>query len=656
MSILRKTVCWIAAATAAVNAGAQENSLSDVPYRWRPVRIIDGGVMPGLYFHPAVPGLMYIRGNVGGAYRRDPGAAEWMPLTDWLGGQPPESNWVGIESIAVDPTEPNRVYLAAGIGLDTGYANGAILVSVDRGRSFRAVPLPFKLGANDLLHGQQSGERLAVDPFHPERLLLGTHTNGLWTSGDHGLTWHPQSGLTGATPDLVGVVFVRFDPHREGLVYAGLYTGGLFVSNDGGQSWQRVASQPDRLPNGDVARPMRSALGPDGILYITYSNEAGLAAINAGAVYKLDTASGLWRAITPPEEVAGTHYGYCAVAADARRPGTVMVGTWNRWWPGDDIFRSTDGGMHWTSLLRHSVRDTSPSPFLDDFPAPTFGIWNASFEIDPFDSDHAIYDGGDTVWETHDLTAMDRDQTTHWKIGARGIEEMVIHGVISPPEGTHLISIMADSGGFRHDDFDVSTHPFTHPYMVEVASLDFAAKHPEIMLRAGELDYKGNIAAAISRDGGKSWTPLSGLPPGAGIAPAIEGYAATVAVSADGAHLLWAPGDAMPAYYADDQWHSSRGAHQACVLSRTASIRCESTASIRRAAVFLPVPTAASTLWSRPRGCLASPARRAGACERISRRFRAAPVIFGFLSKPGSITRPTAVQAFGNLPLSRARH
>ena len=39
------------------------------PYIWHPVRIVGGGEMPGLYSHPTQPGLMYIRANVGGAYR-----------------------------------------------------------------------------------------------------------------------------------------------------------------------------------------------------------------------------------------------------------------------------------------------------------------------------------------------------------------------------------------------------------------------------------------------------------------------------------------------------------------------------------------------------------------------------------------------------------
>src|ERR1039458_3918817 len=37
---------------------------SSSPYTWQSVKIVDGGVMPGIYTHPTEPGLMYIRANV----------------------------------------------------------------------------------------------------------------------------------------------------------------------------------------------------------------------------------------------------------------------------------------------------------------------------------------------------------------------------------------------------------------------------------------------------------------------------------------------------------------------------------------------------------------------------------------------------------------
>src|SRR5208283_308990 len=89
-------------------------------YLWQSVRIVAGGVMPGVYFHPTEPGLMYIRADVGGAYRWSAATSLWTPLTDWLGGTSADWSLMGIESIAVDPADARRVYLAAGMYIDSG--------------------------------------------------------------------------------------------------------------------------------------------------------------------------------------------------------------------------------------------------------------------------------------------------------------------------------------------------------------------------------------------------------------------------------------------------------------------------------------------------------------------------------------------------------
>ena len=52
-------------------------------------------------------------------------------------------------------------------------------------------------------------------------------------------------------------------------------------------------------------------------------------------------------------------FGYGGVAVDARRPGTVVVSTNNRWAAVDTLYRTTDGGRTWTSLKDSAVLDVS---------------------------------------------------------------------------------------------------------------------------------------------------------------------------------------------------------------------------------------------------------------------------------------------------------
>lgn len=59
-----------------------------------------------------------------------------MPLFDWLSDQ--DTGLLGVESIALDPSAPAKVYLSAGIAYLNGGAS-AILKSTDYGKTFTRV-------------------------------------------------------------------------------------------------------------------------------------------------------------------------------------------------------------------------------------------------------------------------------------------------------------------------------------------------------------------------------------------------------------------------------------------------------------------------------------------------------------------------------------
>ena len=153
------------------------------PYVWRSVPIGGGGYVTDVYCHPKQKDLVYIRTDVGGFYRWDARNARWVPLTDRFPRS--QSNYYGGEGLALDPSNPHLVYIAA--GKYEWASPGTIFKSSDQGRSWKKLPLDLPMGGNE--DHRWGGPRLVVSPFHPSVLLFGSREGGLWRSADAGASW-----------------------------------------------------------------------------------------------------------------------------------------------------------------------------------------------------------------------------------------------------------------------------------------------------------------------------------------------------------------------------------------------------------------------------------------------------------------------------------
>ncbi len=92
------------------------------------MKIVGGGFIPGIIFNTKEKDLIYARTDMGGAYRWDPATKTWIQLLEWLSLD--DWNLSGVESLATDPVDPNRVYIAAGTySNDWVQTNGYILRS-----------------------------------------------------------------------------------------------------------------------------------------------------------------------------------------------------------------------------------------------------------------------------------------------------------------------------------------------------------------------------------------------------------------------------------------------------------------------------------------------------------------------------------------------
>ncbi len=546
-----------------------------VPYTWRNVQIVGGGFVDGIVFHPTAKGLRYARTDIGGAYRWNDQIERWEPLLDWLSYA--DLNLMGVESIAVDPSDPERVYLACGTYTNARAPNGAILRSRDRGKTFQRSDVPIKFGGNE--SGRGNGERLAVDPNDGNILFLGTRLNGLWKSADAGTTWNPVASFPSLneppdnSPDAntwqaaqrrgSGIVFVIFDRtsgskgRASSIVYAGVSVLGrenLLRSVDGGKSWQAVPGQPTQY------RPHRAVLAKDGNLFIAYGTVPGPWRMPDGALWKLNTRTGQWMEITPEKPDTGTGdkgFGYVGVSVDAHDPQVVIASTFDRWHSGrgnDDIFRSTDGGKTWRAVFgAGGTFDASLAPYVADTPIH----WLFDIEIDPADSAHAMFTTGYGGWETFDLTDMDRGKPTKWSVMSTGIEETVALDLLSPPKGAPIISAIGDYGGFVHWDLDKpsperSSQP---PLFGNTNGLACAENRPEIVVRVGRASaHHPGANIGYSLDAGKSWrAPAS--------TPEPKSALGHIAVSSDGSTWIWTP-ERSAVFFTRDRgatWTKSQG-------------------------------------------------------------------------------------------------
>lgn len=265
----------------------------------------------------------------------------------------PETGWVPygpkiqqVSSAAVDPSDPDRVFLACGNG---------IVRSVDGGRTWRMVT------------GWRESDvtAIAIDPTDGQRIYASTGW-GLIRSLDGGDTWTSiDHGLT----ERFSRTIVMDDGNPDRLM-AGT-AGGLFETQDRGDHWRQVKA----VPSVHVLRLRRGRAQPEVWLAVTEGQGAWLSTDNGAS----------WNRTAPA--VASANLYACAVDpldADRLAVGGWAVGVWT----------SVDGGVTWQNRA-----GGLPSPnvlTLTYDPHHPGRIWAASFEEGVAFSDNAgvTWNGG----------------------------------------------------------------------------------------------------------------------------------------------------------------------------------------------------------------------------------------------------------------------
>jgi fibronectin type 3 domain-containing protein len=567
------TYYYVVTASSAAGEGPASAAASVTPATtWTTVKMGGGGYVPGIIYHPTVRNLRYARTDVAGVYRWDHAVSSWTALTDGFGR--PDGSFQGGESMAVDPTDPNRVYMTARQAVQ--YGNGRFYYSTNKGTTWNYVDLPFPVGSNN--QGRAIGERLMVDPNLPSTLFYGSRTAGLWKSTNRGLNWSQVTSFSsyvmttaerdsanGGSP--VGVEFVVFDVNvptsgftstgsATQTIYVGVapdyknlagLTSYLYKSTDGGATWSGVPipAAVTTTIGADAVHIPHLARAADGMLYVPFASSSGPGSSHPSMLYKFDGST--WTQLIASGD--GRYYGGIGGLSVHGSGATTKIafgvsGTWGDGAWVQIAMRSSDGGATWQEFGRSGDANGS----LNYHDATGYWGWADDLEIDPFDPNHVSYVlGGGIVSTTEGFSAT----LPRWKYDVEGIEEMVNLAMAAPPPGAPyvLLSAHGDTGMYVHTS--LTTSPTRSPTAQLSGSggngtgIDMAWNNPAFIVAVGTFTTSKGV---YSTDAGLTWTIFPNVPPIAN----STGDESKVAVTADGANIIWAIKGEVP-YYSSDR-------------------------------------------------------------------------------------------------------
>ena len=442
----------------------------------RDITIGGGGAITGVVVHPKDPDLVYVRTDVGGAYRWDPENTCWHQLLYCMDN----GAHYGVAGICLDENNPDKVYICCGAKFNH---DSAVFVSEDRGNTWRNANAASRFEANAGIT-KKMGECIAVDPNNSDFVVIGTYGEAVKFSLDGAYTWEKAQFGKG-DEEVKSIAFDRRKviDGRSAVLYASVFEGPLYRSVDGGKTWDILPGSPEKVCNIKIA--------DDGVLYITAST----------GVFRY--FEGTYKDITP------IFYkdGYRPLAVDPKNSNRIACSLHqNDWYM--PIYYSCDGGQNWQDVSHGRVSHRCPN----------FGSWAFSASIGGL-----AFGKDDTLWMTDWYAVWRCDrlgdisegyQQRTWEDPIHGIEELVVYSAHTVPGDMSVITGSADkelvylSGEVE----DFKKFPVTIALKEDLASghtVDYCAAKKNFRITAmSQTESQGHLK--YSTDGGKTWKFVEG--------------------------------------------------------------------------------------------------------------------------------------------------
>ncbi len=202
-------------------------------------------------------------------------------------------------------------------------------------------------------------QAVAGSSSRPLEYYFGATGGGLWKTTDGGQTWQPMSDRFFKSSSVGAVALAESNPD---IVYVGmgetelrgnvLQGDGVYKSTDAGKTWTHVGLEKTLT----VARIRVHPWNSD-VVYVAALGDPYAPNPERG-VFKTVDGGKTWRRILFRDDKTGA----VDLSMDPKNPDVLYAGLWevsrtphslSSGGPGSGLFKSTDGGEHWTEITKN---------------------------------------------------------------------------------------------------------------------------------------------------------------------------------------------------------------------------------------------------------------------------------------------------------------
>jgi photosystem II stability/assembly factor-like uncharacterized protein len=279
---------------------------------WQPVGP-DGGTVRSLAIDPQDPDRIFLGTSAGNLYLSTDKGASWSRFA-----RPGNSAEMVLDHIVIDPADPRNIFVAAW-NAQLPSSDGELYRSKDGGKSWEIVPD---------LHGK-SLRALSIAASDPKILVVGA-LDGIYRSRNGGHDWERISPENHA--EIKNVESVAIDPVNPDVIYAGTWHL-PWKTEDGGKTWHSI--KKGVIDDSDVFS-----------IVIDPSQPANLFISACSGIYRSESAGEMFRKIQGiPYSARRTRM----LQMDPTDHNVVYAGTTEGLW------KTTDAGVTWKRMTGPNI-------------------------------------------------------------------------------------------------------------------------------------------------------------------------------------------------------------------------------------------------------------------------------------------------------------